>query len=175
VLKFEEASMEFSANNPALLGLAIGLMITAVVWISGMFKARHLKKEIRTLHTTIANHAILVTKGLNDFQKQIESLLQEKEHLITQSLTLQQKPNRQQLKELAEYALAIGLLLREDPTFGRNWSLACQWAKHVLYEESKWRWPWTPRNEFPPFPLRALNHKREFLEGELKEPLKKSV
>jgi len=167
--------METLSHNPFLFGLGIGLAIAAVFWIAGILKARKLQKEIQKGRDLVYCQAERLTESAQEDRNTIQSLWREREQLINKNLSLQQEPNPQQLTELAVFKEAIGLLLREDPTFGKNWGLAREWAEHVVREDDKWRLSWKARNEPPPFSLQKLNHKHEFIEGEVDESPKKPV
>jgi gas vesicle protein len=165
--------MESFSDNPFLTGLGIGLVVAVVAWIYGMLKARKLNKELKKSRDLVYCQAERLTESAQEDRNTIQSLWREREQLINKNLALQQEPNRQQLTELAVFKEAVGLLMREDPTFGKNWGLAREWAEHVVREGDKWRLSWKSRNEPPPFSLQKLNHKQEFIEGEVEEPPKK--
>jgi len=165
--------MESFSDNPFLTGLGIGLVVAAISWIYGMLKARKLKKELKKSRDLVYCQAERLTESAQEDRNTIQSLWREREQLMNKNLALQQEPNRQQLTELAVFKEAVGLLMREDATFGKNWGLAREWAEHVVREDDKWRLSWKSRNEPPPFSLQKLNHKHEFIEGEVEEPPKK--
>ena len=113
--------MEQWLKHPFTLGLASGLAVALLAWISGLINRRHLRRDLRDLKKHLNMQMSITTKGQEGLQKELETLKKQNENLRVSLAGLQQKPGRAELRTLQVYDRALSLMHRRAPGFAPVW------------------------------------------------------
>lgn len=119
-------------TNPFLRGLTIGLLIAAILWVRGLLKTRalnlHLKKLREHLHTKLE-----IDSAENERRKgDMEKIKQERDNLRNMVQVLNQKPGRQELRQVQVYQKAIEIMFEKSPGFAPAWQITVKEAEEEL-------------------------------------------
>lgn len=130
--------------NPFFWGVGIGLMLVIMVWRSAALREKHLKSEIERLNGEIEdltqhlNVQMKVTsKGNEQLQKELENLKTENENLRINVATLQQKPDRAEIRTLHLYDRAIHVMYENAPGFAAAWEKALREAEDYMQQTER--------------------------------------
>lgn len=118
--------------NPFLRGLCIGLLIAAILWVRGWLKARelngNLKKLREHLHTKLE-----IDSAENERRKgETDKLKQERDNLRNMVQVLNQKPGRQELRQVQVYQKAIEIMFEKSPGFAPAWQITVKEAEEEI-------------------------------------------
>ena len=118
--------------NPFLRGLSIGLLIAAILWVRGWLKSRelngNLKKLREHLHTKLE-----IDSAENERRKgETDKLKQERDNLRNMVQVLNQKPGRQELRQVQVYQKAIEIMFEKSPGFAPAWQITAREAEEEL-------------------------------------------
>jgi len=118
--------------NPFLRGLTIGLLIAAILWVRGLLKTRelnrHLKKLREHLHTKLE-----IDSAENERRKgEMEKIKQERDNLRNMVQVLNQKPGRQELRQVQVYQKAIEIMFEKSPGFAPAWQITAKEAEEEI-------------------------------------------
>ena len=119
-------------TNPFLRGLTIGLLTAAIFWVRGLLKARelnlHLKKLREHLHTKLE-----IDSAENERRKaDLEKIKQERDNLRNMVQVLNQKPGRQELRQVQVYQKAIEIMFEKSPGFAPAWQITIKEAEEEM-------------------------------------------
>ncbi|HHO75666.1 MAG TPA: hypothetical protein ENN05_04475 [Deltaproteobacteria bacterium] len=124
--------LDFFRQHPFLLGLAIGLLIAAGIWIKGLFRARVSNKEIEKLKESLYTKMQIDTKGHMTRENELEQLRKHNENLRVSLKSLQQKPGRAEVRQLHVYDKAIHSMLAKAPGFAPTWEMVLNDAEDEI-------------------------------------------
>ncbi len=118
--------------NPFLRGLTIGLLIAAFLWARGLLKTRelngNLKKLREHLHTKLE-----IDSAENERRKDdLEKIKQERDNLRNMVQVLNQKPGRQELRQVQVYQKAIEIMFEKSPGFAPAWQITIKEAEEEM-------------------------------------------
>jgi hypothetical protein len=118
--------------NPFLRGLIIGLLVAAVLWVRGLLKTRelngNLKKLREHLHTKLE-----IDSAENERRKaDLEKIKQERDNLRNMVQVLNQKPGRQELRQVQVYQKAIEIMFEKSPGFAPAWQITIKEAEEEI-------------------------------------------
>ncbi len=118
--------------NPFVRGLAIGLAVALVLWVRGLFKIRelngNLKKLREHLHTKLE-----IDSAENERRKaEMDKVRQERDNLRNMVQVLNQKPGRQELRQVQIYQKAIEIMFEKSPGFAPAWQITAKEAEEEL-------------------------------------------
>lgn len=118
--------------NPFFRGLLIGLALAAFLWVRGWLKSRelngHLKKLREHLHTKLE-----IDSAENERRKaEMEKVKQERDNLRNMVQVLNQKPGRQELRQVQVYQKAIEIMFEKSPGFAPAWQITVKEAEEEL-------------------------------------------
>lgn len=119
-------------SNPFLRGLTIGLLIAAILWVRGLLKARelngNLKKLREHLHTKLE-----IDSAENERRKgELDRVKQERDNLRNMVQVLNQKPGRQELRQVQVYQKAIEIMFEKSPGFAPAWQITIKEADEEI-------------------------------------------
>ena len=130
-------------KEPFVLGLLLGLLITAFVWKTGFTKAQHLKKDAQRLNDEMSelqghlNTQLKINASGNEaLNQELKELKEHNENLRVNLSTLQQKPDKAELKHLHITENAVRLMREQAPGFASAWEKALR-ASEEEYEKSQ--------------------------------------
>ena len=117
-------------------GLLLGLLIAFFLWKSGFAAARNLKKENariveeqKELQGHLNTQLKVNAEGNKSLEKKLEELREQNENLRVNLSTLQNKPDRAQIRQLHIMEAAIARMREEAPGFAQAWEKAVQHAE----------------------------------------------
>ena len=118
--------------NPFLRGLCIGLLVAVILWVRGWMKARelngNLKKLREHLHTKLE-----IDSAENERRKgDADKLKQERDNLRNMVQVLNQKPGRQELRQVQVYQKAIEIMFEKSPGFAPAWQITVKEAEEEI-------------------------------------------
>ncbi len=123
-------------QNPFVLGLLLGLLITGFVWKSGFHARRNVARELRRLedeHKTLQSHLNTQLKinatGNEALQNELDTLRVQNETLRVNNSALQQKPGRAEQRQLHIQEIAIRTMREQAPGFAPAWEKAFRQAE----------------------------------------------
>jgi len=134
----EEKIMENSSwiweifSNPFLRGLAIGLLVAVVLWVRGWLKARELNANMKKLREHL-HTKLEIDSAENERRKgEIDRLKQERDNLRNMVQVLNQKPGRQELRQVQVYQKAIEIMFEKSPGFAPAWQITVKEAEEEI-------------------------------------------
>ncbi len=123
-------------QNPFVLGLLLGLLITGFIWKSGFHARRNLTRELRRVeedHKTLQGHLNTQLKinatGNEALQNDLDNLRLQNETLRVNNSALQQKPGRAEQRQLHIQEIAIRTMREQAPGFAPAWEKAFRLAE----------------------------------------------
>jgi hypothetical protein len=123
-------------QNPFVLGLLLGLLITAFIWKSGFTARRNLARELSRVeedHKTLQGHLNTQLKinatGNESLQNELDTLRRQNETLRVNNSALQQKPGRAEQRQLHIQEIAIRTMREQAPGFAPAWEKAFRQAE----------------------------------------------
>ncbi len=119
-------------TNPFLRGLTIGLLVALILWVRGLLKTRelngNLKKLREHLHTKLE-----IDSAENERRKgELEKTKQERDNLRNMVQVLNQKPGRQELRQVQVYQKALEIMFEKSPGFAPAWQITAREAEEEL-------------------------------------------
>jgi hypothetical protein len=123
--------------NPFLRGLFIGMLIAAILWVRGWLKARemnaNMKKLREHLHTKLEIDSAENERRKEDFDK----IKQERDNLRNMVQVLNQKPGRQELRQVQVYQKAIEIMFEKSPGFAPAWQITVKDAEEEIKQAER--------------------------------------
>lgn len=119
-------------SSPFTWGLLVGLFFVALVWISGVFKRRELRREVRRLREHLHTQMDITSKGNSVMLAENTALKQQNENLRVAVKDWQTKPGRAELRMLAVYDRAVRILNQNAPGFSPVWEKAVKESEQEL-------------------------------------------
>lgn len=123
-------------QNPFVLGLMLGLLITAFIWKSGFTGRRNLARELRrtedelkTLQGHLNTQLKINASGNESLQSELDNLRLQNETLRVNNSALQQKPGRAEQRQLHIQEIAIRTMREQAPGFAPAWEKAFRLAE----------------------------------------------
>jgi hypothetical protein len=111
-----------------LLGLGIGLLVAAVLWVVMTFKRMSAQKksdsEIAKYKEMLAQRMELESEGMAKLKKENEELRSANENFRVSLQTMSQKPGKREIARLQVYQTAVDRLTINSPGFGPAWQAA---------------------------------------------------
>jgi hypothetical protein len=119
-------------SNPFLRGLAIGLAVALILWVRSLLKTRelngNLKKLREHLHTKLE-----IDSAENERRKaEMDKVRQERDNLRNMVQVLNQKPGRQELRQVQVYQKAIEIMFEKSPGFAPAWQITVKEAEEEV-------------------------------------------
>ena len=105
-------------------GLALGLFLVVLTWISSLSRSRELRREVRRLREHLNTQMDITSRGNATMKAELEALKQQNENLRVSVKEWQQKPGRVEMRMLAVYDRAIRILNQNAPGFSPVWEKA---------------------------------------------------
>ena len=119
-------------TNPFLRGLAIGLLIAAILWVRGLLKTRELNANLKKLREHL-HTKLEIDSAENERRKgEMEKTRQERDNLRNMVQVLNQKPGRQELRQAQVYQKAIEIMFEKSPGFAPAWQITVKEAEEEL-------------------------------------------
>lgn len=126
----------YVSSHPILWGLALGLLIAAFIWKSGLTARSTLKKEVRRLQDELRdlqshlNTQLKINASGNEkLNAEMEELRTQNENLRVNIANLQSKPGRQEARQLQIMETAVRSMQESAPGFAPAWEQAIRRAE----------------------------------------------
>lgn len=117
-------------------GLLLGLLVTFFVWRNGFSARQNLKKEnkriqgeMSELQGHINTQMKISATGSDALTKELEELKKQNENLRVNISTLQQKPEKAELKHLHVTETAVRMMREQAPGFATAWEKTLRTAE----------------------------------------------
>lgn len=118
--------------NPFLRGLLVGLFIALVLWVRGLFKVRDLNGSLKKLREHL-HTKLEIDSAENERRKgEMDKLRQERDNLRNMVQVLNQKPGRQELRQVQVYQKAIETMFERSPGFAPAWQITVKEAEEEI-------------------------------------------
>ncbi|MDP0492559.1 MAG: hypothetical protein Q7Q71_16050 [Verrucomicrobiota bacterium JB023] len=129
-------------QHPATWGFAAGLVLTFFTWKSSLGAKRELRREnkrlngeLRDLQNHLNTQLKINASGNDSIQKKVDELKEQNETLRVNLAALQNKPGRNEMRQLHTMESAVRLMREQAPGFASAWEQAVRQAE-AEYEES---------------------------------------
>jgi len=123
-------------KNQFVWGIALGLLIAFFVWKGGHTAKSHLKKENKRLQTEAddlqghLNRQLKINAAGNEsLEKELKELKEQNENLRVNLSTLQQKPDKAEMRHLHVTESAVSKMREQAPGFASAWEQAMRSAE----------------------------------------------
>ena len=118
--------------NPFLRGLLVGLLIALVLWVRSLFKVRDLNNSLKKLREHL-HTKLEIDSAENERRKgEMDKLRQERDNLRNMVQVLNQKPGRQELRQVQVYQKAIETMFERSPGFAPAWQITVKEAEEEI-------------------------------------------
>jgi hypothetical protein len=119
-------------SNPFLRGLAIGLIVALILWIKGLLKTRELNNNMKKLREHL-HTKLEIDSADNERRKgEMDKVKQERDNLRNMVQVLNQKPGRQELRQVQVYQKAIEIMFEKSPGFAPAWQITIKEAEEEV-------------------------------------------
>jgi hypothetical protein len=148
-------------ENPFVRGLSIGLFLALVLWIRSLFKARQLYLELKHLRGHLQTK-LEIDSGDNERRKEeMNQLRQERDNLRNMIQVLNQKPNKQEIRQAQVYQKAVEIMFEKSPGFAPAWQITLREAEEEMRSAEKGILPFFKRitTTSPPAASGQAEHK----------------
>ncbi len=129
--------------EPFVWGLLLGLLVCGFVWKTEFTKRQHLKKdkkrienELDELKGHLGTQLKINARGNETLTQQLDELKEQNENLRVNISSLQQKPDKAELKHLHITESAVRMMREQAPGFATAWEKALREAE-VEYENAE--------------------------------------
>lgn len=127
---------EFLAN-PFFRGLCVGLAVAAVLWVRGLLKIRELNLNIKKLREHL-HTKLEIDSAENERRKgEMDKIRQERDNLRNMVQVLNQKPGRQELRQVQVYQKAIEIMFEKSPGFAPAWQITVKEAEEEIKQAER--------------------------------------
>jgi hypothetical protein len=124
-------------ENLFLRGLSIGLLIALVLWIRSLFKVRQVHLELKQLRGHLQTK-LEIDSGDNERRKEeMNQLRQERDNLRNMIQVLNQKPNKQEIRQAQVYQKAVEIMFEKSPGFAPAWQITLREAEEEMRKAEK--------------------------------------
>lgn len=130
------------ATHPLSLGFIGGLVIAFFVWKAGMTAKRELKREVkrisgemRDLETHLNTQLKINASGNSAISDQVDKLKEQNETLRVNLAAMQNKPGRNELRQLHTMENAVRIMRERSVGFASAWEVALRQAE-TEYDEA---------------------------------------
>ncbi len=118
--------------NPFLRGLCIGLAVAVVFWVRGWMKARELNGNLKKLREHLHTKLEIDSAENERRKEEMDKIKQERDNLRNMVQVLNQKPGRQELRQVQVYQKAIEIMFEKSPGFAPAWQITVKEAEEEM-------------------------------------------
>ena len=123
-------------SNPFAKGLALGLLICAIIYIRGFIRRNELSKEVNRLRSHLHTKLEIDSSENERRKSELEKLKQERDNLRITVQSLNQKPGRKEIRQYFIYQTALDIMFEKAPGFAPAWQITLKEAEG-LFEKSE--------------------------------------
>ena len=122
--------------NPFAKGLIIGIFFCLIILVRGYLSHHNLNKELVKLRTRL-NTKLETDSVEHERRKQeIEMLKQERDNLSITVQSLNQEPDRKEIRQYHLYQTALDIMFEKAPGFSPAWQITLKEAEN-LFDKSE--------------------------------------
>ena len=121
-------------THPFSIGLGIGLVLAAVIWVRSWLAHRTLVKDMARMKDHLHTHMEISAKGNDSTKNELDTLRKQTENLRITVATLKAKPGRAELRTLHVYDKAIHKMYEKAPGFASAWESILKEAEQEIQE-----------------------------------------
>ena len=118
--------------NHFTIGLAIGLFAAFVVWVRDWLHAREMRHTLRTLREHLHTKLEIDAAETERRKRELETLRQERDNLRNMVQILNQKPGKQEQRQMQLYLRAVEIMFEKSPGFAPVWQMTLKEAEEEL-------------------------------------------
>ncbi|MCL7489087.1 MAG: hypothetical protein M8357_13045 [Desulfobulbaceae bacterium] len=134
----EETSWYMSIlANPFFRGLAIGLIICLFFWVRSLVRVRELTRNVTKLREHLHTKLEIDSAENERRKKEIERLKEERDNLRNMVQALNQKPEREELRQAQVYQKAIDIMFEKAPGFAPAWQITLKEAEEQMQQAER--------------------------------------
>ncbi|WP_448874641.1 hypothetical protein [Desulfobulbus propionicus] len=119
-------------SNPFLRGLCIGLAVALLLWVRGWLKGRELKSNLKKLREHLHTKLEIDSAENERRKEEMDKIKQERDNLRNMVQVLNQKPGRQELRQVQVYQKAIEIMFEKSPGFAPAWQITMKEAEEEM-------------------------------------------
>jgi hypothetical protein len=119
-------------SNPFLRGLCIGLGVAILLWVRGWLKGRELKSNLKKLREHLHTKLEIDASENERRKEELDKIKQERDNLRNMVQVLNQKPGRQELRQVQVYQKAIEIMFEKSPGFAPAWQITMKEAEEEM-------------------------------------------
>lgn len=119
-------------TNPFLRGLCIGLAVALFFLIRGWFKSRELRSSLKKLREHLHTKLEIDAAENERRKEEMDKVKQERDNLRNMVQVLNQKPGRQELRQVQVYQKAIEIMFEKSPGFAPAWQITMKEAEEEI-------------------------------------------
>ena len=156
-------------GEPFVWGVLLGLLICVFVWKTEYTKRAHIKKEnkriegeLDELKGHLGTQLKINAKGNETLSQQVDELKEQNENLRINISSLQQKPEKTELKHLYITETAVRMMREQAPGFATAWEKTLREAE-LEYEKAEGGFSKLVKKVLPQY---SLNMKKELVKKE---------
>ncbi|PIE60705.1 MAG: hypothetical protein CSA31_00725 [Desulfobulbus propionicus] len=124
-------------GNLFLRGLILGLAAALILWVRGALKARELKANLKKLRDHLHTKLEIDSEENERRKAEMDSIRQERDNLRNMVQVLNQKPGRQELRQVQVYQKAIEIMFEKSPGFAPAWQITIKDAEEEIRKAEK--------------------------------------
>jgi hypothetical protein len=126
--------IDFLDNHPFISGLALGVLLAAAVWVRSLVLSLYGRRELGRLKELLHTKLEVEAHAHRKLSTELEDLRKQNENLRVTVSSLQQKPDRAELRQLYVYDIAIRSLHSRLSGFGPAWQAELDEAERQMSE-----------------------------------------
>jgi len=168
------STIDYFQDHPFICGLALGLALAAAIWLRSLILALSRKREVTRLKELLHTKLEVEALAHRRLSTELDDLRKQNENLRISVSTLQQKPDRAELRQLYIYDTAIRSLLARFSSFGPAWQAELDAAERQMTERETGLGAFV-RRVLSPWPPRSLPERAELVVAEDTDPTRSST
>ncbi len=129
---WENEYVQKVVTSPFTWGLAVGLVLCFLTWLSGLAKSREARREVLRLREHLHTQMDITQRGNASMKNELDTLKAQNENLRVAVKEWQQKPGRPEMRQLSVYDRAIRILNQNAPGFSPVWEKAVKESEDEL-------------------------------------------
>ncbi|MGD9949273.1 MAG: hypothetical protein AB7U29_12455 [Desulfobulbus sp.] len=118
--------------NPFLRGLCIGFAVALFFLVRGWLKSRELKSSLKKLREHLHTKLEIDATENERRKEEMDKVKQERDNLRNMVQVLNQKPGRQELRQVQVYQKAIEIMFEKSPGFAPAWQITVKEAEEEM-------------------------------------------
>ncbi len=108
-------------NNPVIVGILASLSGAFIAFVLFQIEKIKYRKEIKDLKKHLNNQMEITAEGTKTIKEDLEKMKKQNENLRISLKTLQQKPDKKEIRLLYIYDKALTKLIENAPGFSAMW------------------------------------------------------